>query len=455
MRLKRNGFSTLEALMALGILVAITLASVTISLQVIKTSKKSKIIALGIAIESALLEAISNNLNYPPNIVQGILPSPPGLLNGGLPDIPLKSNYNSPSTTVPIPFYTLSAANPPTALCFLDTGDFDAGCAGKWVLKLEASYRRTSNDLNDLPRFGVAYLISGRPDGPSFRSFGLKTLASATFQLSDFFFPIPQGVYSGDQKDYTVPVFGKCSAGEDAVISLFSIDLQSGQSGCVIKGNTCSVGEISSGLSASLSGPNVVLNFACKPIQKCGCKNIEPNNWQVTSFIPSSLVDQSAGSVCGKCEFAFKNSVPAKAYTNLSKMRFLENGVCPSRHYDATSWDCKATAVWTPMWSPGSTAYGNYLVKAAGCTAPVGPPSVPPAAPICWPDQWFCASYSPPPPEDKLPIKAQAAGVVSCKVEPDTAPLCGQYNYLIEPIGTAGNCQLQAAKAGKKDAKLQ
>lgn len=453
MGLRRNGFSTLEALMALGILVAMTLASVTISLQSIKTSKKSKIIALGIAIESALLEAISNNVNYPTGIVNG----PGGLLAGGLPEISLLSNYGT-SHTGPAAqlFYKLRSANPPASRCFLDDGTVDATCTGKWVLKLEASYRLVSHDPLDLPRYGVAYFISGRPEGPHFRPFGLRTLSAVDFQPADFFFPIPQGVYSGEQKDYALgSVFGTCDVDEDAVISLFSVDLQSGKSGCVIKGSSCSTGQISTGLSASRSGSNVVLDFSCKPIQKCGCKNIEANNWQVTSFIPSNLVDQSKGSVCGQCEFAFKNSVPAKAYKNLAGMDVLENGICPSRHYDATTWDCKATAIWKPMWGP-HWGEGNYKVKEAGCAPPTGPPTDPPASEICWPEEWFCAKYNPPKAENKVPVKSQAGGVVKCKVEqPDTAPLCGQYNYLIEPLGAAGYCQLKADKVGKKDAQLQ
>ena len=453
MKINRNGFSITELLGAMAIIVATAMASISITIQVMKTVKKSKVVSVGIGLESAFMEAVTsqNTKAFTPAVATSLRTAT------ALGSIVLHSNFGTTGTDMAstVPFYTLNLDTAtPMELCFNERGLVDAGgCAGtKWVLKLQASYKLISNVVGNLPQYSIAYFISGNPTVPAFRAFGKMDMATGTFQVDDYFFPIPQGVYSGKQSNYSVK-FGTCGVDANHILSLFSLDLQSGATACVVKGNECGNGEIATNLQIAnfaTTSPNVQLDMTCKPVGKCSCKGIEPKNWEVTSFKPSTLIDPS-GSTCGDCKFAFRDGsaaypVPAKAFTKSAARTVFSEGVCPSRFYDidVTSVVCSVTnSEFVP--APGER---GPIVTHGNCGLPTSP--VP-----CQDDVYECDSLPSGPGPVQIPVvTGGSGGVVNCTVAAVPGGTCGRWEY--DVVGVAsGKCLAAGDKGSTKNALIK
>lgn len=337
----QKGISVIEVLGGLAIICMVSLASAAISMQVLKTSKKSKNIALAIALEGAFLEALEN-------------PEQPGYrtvgdrLRAGTPpsEIELWSNFTTPETTTMSDrrlLYRLRLEPATPENLYINGQGQIVTEADVWVLQLRATYKQMP-DAGDIPQYAVAYSISGNSVDASFKSFGV--VRPGAFEAADFFYPLSQQVYFGNQASYTATP-GTCQV-DDArqVVSLYSIDLRSGVTRCVIKGNQCQQWEISTGVDMAVpNSGNISLDLTCKPINKCGCKHIAARNWVVTSFNPSQLVGD-VGQRCGKCEFAFKPQVPAEGVPSAQATGSVDNyGICPAENYDVSSVTCEGEVV--------------------------------------------------------------------------------------------------------------
>lgn len=344
MKLNHKGISIIEVMGGLAIICMISLASAAISMQVVKTSKKSKTIALGIALESALLEALAN-----PEQPGFVAPNGAGVkerLRGGNPpsEIQLWSNFSSNGSTEISSrtlLYRLRLAPATPEDVYINSQAQVVSESQPWVLRLRATYREEPGAAA-IPQYSIAYSISGNSVDASFRSFGSS---DSEFDDEDYVFPISQAVYT-EFTPMGVLEPGKCQVEDFSdIVSLYSVNMETSETRCVTKGVRCGAWELSTGIDLTVpENGNLSLDLNCLPIRKCSCKHIAEKNWVITSFTPINLVNE-ASETCGICEFAFRKNVPAEGVPTSQGNGEIASGICPSQNYATVNIQCESEVV--------------------------------------------------------------------------------------------------------------
>ena len=338
---RRCGYSIAEVLVGLVIMLVVSLGAGAITKSVLMTSRKSKTVILGMSLETNFLDAV-NNRNQAGYSAPNILT----FLKSGQPvqSIPIHSQLGSPTT--PEVVYNLNLHPLAPEEMYFDTGGKIVTSGESWVLKFVAAYKKLPTPVDQFQQYAVAYEISSNPSVFSLQSFGSKSDPSA-FLDKDFVFPLSQTLFAADPTGLAGSI-GTCSTPINQVISLYSINLESGKTNCVIKGDECGKDEISVGIGAAINlNGDYAINLKCIPIHKCSCTHINPKDWVATSLSPQELFRGVAGAKCGTCEYVYKKEVKAQvpASGNNVVADVLALPVCPKEKYDVNQIQCSASMV--------------------------------------------------------------------------------------------------------------
>lgn len=364
--IRDQGFSLVETLIAIFIVVVVTLGGSSLLVQAHRTSNKSKVVMQGLQMETDLIELASNGNAWatcsPPSATQSCvqrlrsnnppdsfrlkkagMAQPPMVAEDLLIDIPYSENGSRFSTT----YYNAIGKK----VLSTDT----------WTVQVFLSYRRTWQEVGSTlgrpPEYSIAYNISynpaltGKSTGP-IRELGLKTGGSA-FQATDYILPLATSNYASE---FSQPTQGNGDINQCGVIGqnflyaqvlgVTSFDFTNGRANCVLLNNDQisdpGSAPLSVGITLEDSGENKEYRLKTKTRTKCGCGHIAPENWVVAEVNPSALYFGAPGASCGTCEFAFKKEVDARTTEIASEPGRTVYAACPSQHYRKSSFQCEA-----------------------------------------------------------------------------------------------------------------
>ncbi len=446
----QKGFTLIELIVALGLLMMTALAGTTIGVQVMKTNKKAKAIDLALSLESQLIHLIGNpNQEGYTEEIKKFLRQEIGFQNLRVIQL-IDSGFNYPLDDITKPaalFYfdeNLKWLNPTSNL------ENEKIEKNQWHVRLRAAYQRKSinfNSANDLILrtgdkavlqnfyFTLAYFIEINTTIGFFERFGKKTTPENDLKFDsnrDAIYPFPIEVSKFNASMDEDTHLGQCAEDPSLVISISSINLKTGQTNCVTKDKTCSMSSISYGyeiIPKPLGGFKI--DMLCAPEQICGCDEHPGYGWSVKTIFPNKKY-ASKNTVCGKCIFTYPTTKAANPDTNYFANE-VRSYICPMKHYSTTSAQCQRIISEVSAKKINLVTDENGLEKDICADSAIQPPSV-------------GSGYG------DFPAAIDTDGKAYC-YQPPFGDNCFDYKFNVKII--SGQCSLDSSLTGERDAKIR